>query len=100
MSNKLFENLKRRFSKPLIGLGVVGISSTLAACYGPPPHNASEEEAAREFCEALLIRSCTDENVDIPPHCSFAEDQKESLCARQDELQKTPQDAPMDGTQG
>ena len=62
----LLKQLKDRFSKPLFGLGLVGVSTTLAACYGPPPQT---EVATREYCEAFLIQSCTDENLEMPAEC-------------------------------
>ncbi|GEM_PF-3277923 len=72
MASTLWSNLKARLAKPLIGLGTVGVSATLAACYGPPPHYAdgkAPDQNTEEYCELILQQGCKDENGQLPPAC-------------------------------
>ena len=59
-----------RLRKPLIGLGAIGISTTLAACYGPPPNyveNGANGGRDGEYCEQLL-RTCVEGDT-VPQTC-------------------------------
>jgi len=62
----LLKKLIDRYSKPLLGLSLAGVSTTLAACYGPPPQS---EAATYDYCEAFLVQACTDETIEMPANC-------------------------------
>ena len=78
----LFENLKKKFTRPLIGLGLIGVSTTLAACYGPPPKQESET-INEDYCEAILVQACKDDTVNIPENCAVSPEQMKLLCDAQ-----------------
>ena len=74
MAHKLLSNLLERFTKPLIGLGAVSVSATLAACYGPPPHYAdgkTPDQSIEEYCELILQNGCKDEKGFFPEACGL-----------------------------
>ena len=68
MASKLWSNLKKKLTKPLIGLGAVSVSTTLAACYGPP--QGYMDPSNEEFCAKVLANHCQDETGSIPYQCS------------------------------
>ena len=79
---KWLESLKKKWSKPIIGLGVVGFSSTLAACYGPAP----KEPVSMDFCETMLIQAClNDDNSILPTECRLPESDMKQYCETQGE---------------
>ena len=80
-----WSNLRARLTKPLIGLGAVGVSTVLAACYGPPPHYAdgkSPDQSIEEYCETILQNGCKDENGKMPRACSdYCYDRRRMKCS-------------------
>lgn len=70
MASQIWSTLKKRFAKPLIGLGAVSVSTTLAACYGPPPDYMNEQQNNEEFCAKVLENGCKDETGNFPYQCS------------------------------
>lgn len=76
----LLQSLKSKFTKPLIGLGVISVSTTLAACYGPPPMNTADEAIREDYCESLLLRACTDNKVIVPAECPSTVEEQEARC--------------------
>ena len=77
----VFQFLKSKLFKPLVGLSNAGISTTLAACYGPPPEDVNREAARRDFCEPFLLQACTDDSVELPEACPIAPEEQAQRCA-------------------
>ena len=72
MASTLWSNLRARLTKPLIGLGAVGVSTVLAACYGPPPHYAdgkAPDQSIEDYCEMILQNGCKDQKGNFPRAC-------------------------------
>ena len=69
------KELWNRVKKPMFGLSMVGVSTTMVACYGMPAD--AHYDAYKEYCEDLLIQACEargNENpdgkvIEIPDDC-------------------------------
>ncbi|MBO4350086.1 MAG: hypothetical protein J6A01_03945 [Proteobacteria bacterium] len=81
MSSKLWSTLKNKLTKPLIGLGAVSVSTTLAACYGPPQGYIDNMKQSEEFCGKILANGCKDETGNFPyqckEYCDYLKNQKD-----------------------
>ena len=79
MFGAVWSGLKRRLTKPLIGLGAVSVSTVMAACYGPDP-GERYHPGENEYCEELLQGTCKDETGSMPyecvDYCNYLRDQK------------------------
>jgi len=78
----LLNSLKKKLTKPLIGLGLIGVSATLAACYGPPPKQ-EPESMNEDFCEAILLNACKDDTIIVPDNCAVSPEDMKQLCDAQ-----------------
>ena len=88
MAISLLGNILSRFSKPLIGLGLAGVSTTLVACYGPDNYEYMNEAQHKEYCEAILIKACVDETVEIPEDCHLSNDEMNTFCEEHKDAQQ------------
>ena len=53
----VLQRLKEKLTVPAAAFGVLGVSTTLACCYGPPPDYPVEDYETIEACESML-REC------------------------------------------
>ena len=53
----LLKGLANRLAVPAAALGAIGVSTTLACCYGPPPDYPVEDYETVDACETML-REC------------------------------------------
>ena len=70
--------IKKILSKLIKPIGLVGVSTTMVACYGVPADDP--QYPLEEYCEQILIQSCGEENFVIPEKCEFMQDERSKIC--------------------
>ena len=70
-------SFKKILSKLIKPLGLVGVSTTMVACYGVP---ADEPYSLDDYCEEILIQSCGQEDYAIPEKCAYMQDERDRIC--------------------
>ncbi len=69
----------KRFTKPLTGFAIAGVSTTLVACYGAYEPGVRTHDP--DYCEAMLLRSCSDDTLTVPEECVKPAAEVNQICS-------------------